>query len=240
MIAIRLALARRMTAANRTMTSDRGVILSPLLPWVVHRPAALATAARFSSGSTRTPGETINRINQDARPRATAATSKPVKGALGLWKPTGSFATALQTNQAIKRNGQQGVHTPRGIGLPGTIDPPARTTTQTRWSCRRSGTAVPSRSGTHTAEVQAACACRNRAGPAPTFSPTPRAPPDRPPRPRTNSESANPVVDDHGVAGSWLALRWHGRFRADRARMKGTLERKSQATRSSEIPASSI
>ncbi len=102
-----------------------GSSFSPFLPWVVHRPAALAKAARLSHGPTRTPGETINRINQDARPRATAATTKPVKGADRLWKPTGSFATALKTNQAMNGNGQQGIHAPRWIGLPGTVDPPA-------------------------------------------------------------------------------------------------------------------
>ena len=36
----------------------------------------------------------------------------------------------------------------------------------------------------------------NPAGPAPTSSPTPRAPPVRPPRPEADSESANPVGDD--------------------------------------------
>ncbi len=58
-----------------------GSSFSPFLPWVVHIPIAPARAARLSRGSTRTLGETINRINQDAMPRVTAANTKPANGA---------------------------------------------------------------------------------------------------------------------------------------------------------------
>ena len=199
-----------------------GSSFSPLLPWVVHRPAALARAGRFSSGPTRTPGETINRINQDARPKATAANSRPVRGA----------DSALETDRLVRdrtqdQPGDQAERSSRAYRHPAglacqerSIRPRvnhANEVVMPQVGHSRPVT-VEKRTGP---EDQAECACRNPAGPAPTFSPPPKAPPDRPPRPETNSESANPAVDEQTVAGSWVALRLHGRFRADRARMRG-------------------
>jgi hypothetical protein len=64
-------------------------------------PVAPATASRLGPGLTRTAGETIDRINQDARQRTTARTSKAVSGRDRDGKPTGWFANELPTNQTM-------------------------------------------------------------------------------------------------------------------------------------------
>src|SRR5271170_3851812 len=89
--------------ASRTfaLASNRGVILYPLLPWIIHKPIDLATPPGPSPGPARTAGETINRTNQAARLKTTPAVSRPIMGPDKERNPTGSLRTVLTTNQAI-------------------------------------------------------------------------------------------------------------------------------------------
>jgi hypothetical protein len=64
-------------------------------------PPVPAKALSRAPCPTGTAGETINRTNQHATLRTTAATSKTTTGLESDEKPAGSFATALATNQTM-------------------------------------------------------------------------------------------------------------------------------------------
>ena len=78
-------------------------------------PADLAAAAVFVHGPTNPPGETINRINQKARLRTTTPASRLKSGPARERKPTGSLATALETNQAISGTVSRAKRNPAGF-----------------------------------------------------------------------------------------------------------------------------
>ena len=141
-----------------------------------------------------------------------------------------SRPTKIKAEQSAGHTG-----TPRGW-LARNVRSARASTRRTRWSCRRSGTTVPSRSGKRNAEDQAECACRTHVDSAPDFSLLPEAQPDRPPRPETNNESANPVVDEQLVEAS------RGGPPPERTIPRGprpnerTRERKSETTRTMKSP----
>jgi hypothetical protein len=78
-------------------------------------PADRAAAAVFVHGPTNPPGETINRINQNARLRTTAPASRPRRGPSRERNPTGSLTTALDTNQAISGTVSRAKTNPAGF-----------------------------------------------------------------------------------------------------------------------------
>jgi hypothetical protein len=66
---------------------------------------------------TRTAGETIHRMNQDATPKKTTATAKLTSGVTRLWKPTDLFAFALEIIQMSKGTLNKPETLPAGLAL---------------------------------------------------------------------------------------------------------------------------
>ena len=166
---------------------------------------------------TGTAGETINRTNQVARLRTTAATSrndKRPRQRLEADRPVRDRARRPARPRMERKAGQ--ARTPPDS--PAMTDRSVRAPTmQTRSSSHTSDRACPSSSKTSKAAFRAACACRSRAGPAPASSPGPIAPGFRPPQPRASTGPANPTDEPHEVAAPRLAPRSTRHARAERA-----------------------
>ena len=104
-----------MPAAPVRSRAIEGSSLTPSFLGIGHRPIARPRREVHGPAAVRAAGETVHRINQDARLSTQPARSRPIKGPESDRNPTGSARTAHASNQTIKGTDSAANRQPAGL-----------------------------------------------------------------------------------------------------------------------------